>query len=424
LPQISENVMAFRRIKSLSVAAFSLLFLFYSAVSFAQHKEDEHLKNEDKVHEASDEKGGEGHENKKFNANEVIFGHVMDGHQFHFFSYKGSDGEQHHAGISLPVILFQPGRGWSLFSSGKFHHGEEAYNGYRIVSQHYREFLKKGGMQDNEIRLLSDEQIVAVDNAGRPLPGVKVYDLSITRNVVQMFLALIILVWLMLSIAKRYRTGQGVTSAPKGWQNAVEPVIQFVRDDVAKPNIGHKYKRYMPLLLTIFFFILINNILGLLPGSANVTGNIAFTVVLGLVSFLVITFSGNKHYWGHIFWPPVPHGIKLILIPVEILSIFTKPFALIIRLFANMLAGHIIIICLISLIFIFGNMSAAVGIGFSPISIAFAVFIYVIEVLVAFIQAFIFTNLTAVFIGQASEDHHQHEGDAHHGNPPTEPVII
>jgi F-type H+-transporting ATPase subunit a len=178
----------------------------------------------------------------------------------------------------------------------------------------------------------------------------------------------------------------------------------------------------MPLLLTIFFFILINNIFGLIPGAANVTGNIAFTATLGVISFLVITFSGNKHYWGHIFNPPVPFGIKFIMVPVEILSIFTKPFALIIRLFANMLAGHIIIICLISLIFIFGNMSKGIGWGFSPISIGFAVFIYVIEVLVAFIQAFIFTNLTAVFIGQSVEEGH-HGGDDHH-HAPTEPVII
>jgi F-type H+-transporting ATPase subunit a len=380
---------------------------------------------EDEQHHTSDEKGGEGHEKKgKFDANEVIFGHVMDAHQFHFFSYKGSDGEQHHATLPLPVILYEPGRGFSFFSSAKFHHGEEPYNGYRIITAHYKEQLKEEGMSKDEIRLLSDEQIVAVDNEGRILPNIKVYDFSLTRNVVQMFIALAILVWLMTSIAKRYRTGQGITTAPKGWQNAIEPVITFVRDEVAKPNIGHKYRTYMPLLLTIFFFILINNIFGLIPGSANVTGNIAFTATLGVISFLVIAFSGNKHYWGHIFNPPVPFGIKFIMVPVEILSIFTKPFALIIRLFANMLAGHIIIICLISLIFIFGNMSTGIGIGFSPISIAFAVFIYVIEILVAFIQAFIFTNLTAVFIGQATEDHHQHESDAHHGNPPTEPVII
>lgn len=383
------------------------------------------MEQEDRQNHPGDEKTPVAHgEKKAFDANKVIFGHVMDAHEFHFFSWEGSDGKQHHATLPLPVILYEPGRGFSFFSSSKFHHGEDAYNGYRIITAHYKEQLKAQGMSDAEIRILSDEQIVAVDNQGRILPNIKVYDFSLTRNVVQMFIALAILVWLMTSIAKRYRTGQGVTSAPKGWQNAVEPVIQFVRDEVAKPNLGHGYRKFLPLLLTIFFFILINNIFGLIPGSANVTGNIAFTAVLGLVSFLVITFSGNKHYWGHIFNPPVPFGIKFIMVPVEILSIFTKPFALIIRLFANMLAGHIIIICLISLIFIFGNMSTGAGIGFSPISIAFAVFIYVIEVLVAFIQAFIFTNLTAVFIGQATEDHHQHDGDAHHGNPPTEPVII
>ena len=375
------------------------------------------MQEEDEQHQAADEKGGEGHKEKgKFDANEVIFGHVMDAHQFHFFSYEGTNGEQHHATLPLPVIVYEPGRGFSSFLSSEFHHGEKPYNGYRIITAHYKEQLKEQGMQAAQIRLLSDEQIVAVDNKGYILPNVKVYDFSLTRNVVQMFIAIAILLWLMLSIAKRYSTGQGITTAPKGWQNAIEPVVQFVRDEVAKPNIGHAYKRYMPLLLTIFFFILINNIVGLIPGSANVTGNIAFTAVLGLVSFLVITFSGNKHYWGHIFNPPVPFGIKFIMIPVEILSIFTKPFALIIRLFANMLAGHIIIICLISLIFIFGNLSTGIGIGFSPISIAFAVFIYVIEVLVAFIQAFIFTNLTAVFIGQAIEEaHHHDDAHDHHG---------
>jgi F-type H+-transporting ATPase subunit a len=189
-------------------------------------------------------------------------------------------------------------------------------------------------------------------------------------------------------------------------QNMMEPVITFIRDEVAKPNLGQKYEKYFPYLLSVFFFILINNIFGLIPGTANVTGNIAFTIVLGLISFLFIMFSANKHYWAHIFNPPVPGGIKAIMIPVEILSVFTKPFALIIRLFANMLAGHIIIICLISLIFIFANISTGIGWGFSPVSIAFATFIYLIELLVAFIQAFIFTNLTAVFIGQAIEEAH------------------
>ena len=378
------------------VATFSVFALGFSA--FAQEHHDGETKHEKTVHLEDTEKEGE----TKFDANEVIFGHVMDAHEFHFFSWKGADGHDHHATIPLPVILYSPTRGFSVFMSSKFHHGEEAYNGYKLVGN----------------------QIVPVD------PSETVYDFSLTRNVVQMFIALIVLVLLLTSVAKRYKQGEGVNRAPKGFQNAIEPVITFVRDEVAKPNIGHKYKKYMPFLLTVFFFILINNIFGLIPGAANVTGNIAFTAVLGVITLLVVNFSGNKHYWGHIFNPPVPLGIKFIMVPVEILSIFTKAFALIVRLFANMLAGHIIIICLISLIFIFSNISKVAGIGFSPISVGFAAFIYVIEVLVAFIQAFIFTNLTAVFIGQAVEEGHHdaHDDHAHadvdHTVAPTEPVII
>jgi F-type H+-transporting ATPase subunit a len=190
-------------------------------------------------------------------------------------------------------------------------------------------------------------------------------------------------------------------------------VITFVRDEVAKPNLGTKYEKYLPYLLTVFFFILINNLFGLIPGTANVTGNIAFTLVLGLISFVVILFSSNKHYWGHIINPPgMPAGVKAILIPVEVLSVFIKPFALIIRLFANMVAGHIIIICLISLIFIFAGLNVYAGWGTSVFSIAFTIFIYFIEILVAFIQAFIFSMLTAVFVGQAFEGGHGH--DEHH----------
>jgi F-type H+-transporting ATPase subunit a len=370
--------MLVKRVKSLLVAVFSLSLVLFSQGVTAQHEEG---------HDTQEEE----HTKKEgFNANEVIFEHVLDAHQFHFLSYKGSDGEQHHVSIPLPVILYSPQRGTDVFMSSKFHHGHEVYKGYK----------------------LEHGKIHAVDADGKTDETVAVYDLSLTRNVVQMILALIVLVVIMLNIAKKYRTGVGVTKAPTGLQNAIEPVITFVRDEVAKPNLGYKYEKYLPYLLTIFFFILINNIFGLVPGAANVTGNIAFTAVLGIISFFVVTFSGNKHYWGHIFNPPVPGGIKAILIPVEILGIFTKPFALIIRLFANMLAGHIIIICLISLIFIFGGLSAAIGWGFSPISIAFTVFIYMIEVLVAFIQAFIFTNLTAVFIGQAIEETH-HADDAH-----------
>ena len=385
------------------VAVFSLFCLISSA---QEHDDaDKHIKTEDA--ENLDKEGS-----NKFNANEVIFGHVLDAHQFHFLSYKGSDGKEHHVGISLPVILYSPQKGFSVFSSGKFHHGEEEYNGYRLITDHYKEQLAEQGYTKEQLKGLRNENIIAVDENGLPADEIKVYDFSLTRNVVQMILALIILVWILLAIAKRYKQGEGVKTAPKGMQNLVEPVITFVRDDVAKPNLGHKYKKYMPYLLTVFFFILINNLFGLIPGSANVTGNIAFTLVLGIISFLIILISSNKHYWGHIFNPPVPGGVKPIMIPVEFLGIFTKPVALIVRLFANMIAGHIIIICLISLIFIFGNLSKGVGWGFSPISIAFTVFIYFIEILVAFLQAYIFTNLTAVFIGQAFEG--SHDDTDHH----------
>jgi F-type H+-transporting ATPase subunit a len=318
--------------------------------------------------------------------------HIMDAHEFHFFSL----GET-HASIPLPVILYSPQRGLSVFSYGKFHHGHEAYNGYKTEHGH----------------------IVPVREDGSVDESVKVYDFSLTRNVVQMIIALTILVLLLTGMAKKYKKN-GPYAAPSGWQNAVEPLITFIRDEVGKPNLGKKYIKYMPYLLTVFFFILINNLLGLIPGSANVTGNIAFTMVLAVISLLVIIFSTNSHFWGHIFWPPgVPLPVKIILIPVELAGVLLiKPAALMIRLFANMVAGHIVITCFILLIFIFGAMSKVAGMGFVPVSIAFTVFIYLIEILIAFIQAYIFTNLTAVFIGQAFEGGHD-DVDGH-----TDPVII
>jgi F-type H+-transporting ATPase subunit a len=377
------------RFKSFTVAVSSVFILLFSQVSFAQNGEQK---------QEEPRKG-------KFNAKEVIFGHVLNAHEFHFFDLKDKDGNKEPVSIPLPVILYSPQKGWSMFMSSKFHHGHEAYKGYKILTD---ESIAE--MPEADRKKYNPQQIVAVNEAGEIDPSVKVYDLSLTRNVVQMLLALLIFVWIMLRIAKKYRQGYGVTSAPKGSQGLFEPVITFVRDEVAKPNLGHNADKYLPFLLTIFFFILINNIFGLIPGSANVTGNIAFTVVFGLISFAVILASSNKHYWGHIFNPPgIPLGVKFILVPVEFLGVFIKPMALIIRLFANMVAGHIIIICLISLIFIFGELSPAVGWGVSPVSIGFTIFIYFIEVLVAFIQAFIFAMLTAVFIGQAREGEHHHD---------------
>jgi F-type H+-transporting ATPase subunit a len=275
--------------------------------------------------------------------------------------------------------------------------------------------LEKDGVEVKQLGFFPG-RVIPVTADGKYDPSVSVYDVSLTRNVVQMLLALTLLVWIMIAIAKRYKRGEGVKTAPKGMQNLIEPIITFVRDEVAKPNLGHKYEKYLPYLLTVFFFILINNLFGLIPGSANVTGNIAVTVVLGLISFVVILFSSNRHYWGHIINPPgMPIGVKAILIPVEILSVFIKPFALIIRLFANMVAGHIIIICLVSLIFIFAGLNVYAGWGTSIFSIAFTVFIYFIEILVAFIQAFIFSMLTAVFVGQAFEG--SHDDVDHHEDP-------
>ena len=385
--------MGLRSVKPLFIAAFSLFLLLFSNVSSAQHHEKkpgevdttEVPKHPDAGHEGKTEKEG-------FNAAEIIFGHILDNHEYHITSWKGEDVHAKHLSVPLPVILYSKERGLDAFMSSKFEHGHAAYKGYRIDEKDEIYAVEEDGVTKNE--------------------SIKVWDLSFTRNVLQMFIAMIVLVWLMTSIAKAYKKGQGVSSAPKGKQNLLETVIIFIRDEVARPNLGHKYGKYLPYLLTVFFFILVPNLFGLIPGTANVTGNITFTFVMGIISFVVIMASSNSHYWAHIFNPPgVPLGVKFILVPVEFLSVFIKPFALIIRLFANMVAGHIIIICLVSLIFIFGNLNTAAGWGASPLSIAFTVFIYFIEVLVAFIQAFIFANLTAVFIGQAFEggDHHGEE---------------
>lgn len=382
-------MMSSRLVKSLRLLTFGLVVLFISNTSLA---------NETK------------HEEEKINPAKIIIEHVSDAHDFHFFNIN-----EKPVTIPLPVILYNPEKGLSCFMSSAFHHGHEAHDGYMLYTEHFAKEHHLEDVKDAKGQLLYKEgQIYTVGADGLPDLNSKVYDLSLTKNVVQNILSMILLVWLMIGVAKHYKNGQGVKTAPKGFQNAIEPVITFVRDEVAKPNLGHKYQRFMPLLLTIFFVILINNIIGLIPGSANVSGNIAFTAMLGLISFIVILINTNKHFWAHIFNPPVPMGVKFIMVPVEILGIFTKPFALIIRLFANMISGHIIILSFICLIFVFGAMNTALGWGTSPFFILLSVFIYLIEVLVAFIQAFIFANLTAVFIGQAFEGEHHHEEAAHH----------
>ncbi|MEO6916485.1 MAG: F0F1 ATP synthase subunit A [Chitinophagaceae bacterium] len=359
-------------LKKFIASLLTICFFFLTSVSFGQDKPEEETQG-------------------KFNPGKLIIEHVSDNHSYHLFDWK-----EHPVAIPLPVFLYSPQKGFSAFSSARFEHGHAAFEGYKI----------------------EENAVVAVKPDGSVDEEVKVYDFSMTRNVVQMLFALSILMWIVISAANKYKKN-GASVAPSGMQNAIEVVVTFIRDEVAKVNLGHSYKKYMPYLLTIFFFILINSVFGLVPGIANVTGNIAFTFVLAAISLVVILFSSTGHFWGHIFWPPgVPFLVKFILIPVEFAGIFIKPIALMIRLFANMIAGHIVITCFIMLIFIFGGMSKVAGIGFSPISILFTVFIYFIEILVAFIQAFIFTNLTAVFIGQAMEGGHN-DGNGH-----DDPVII
>lgn len=376
--------MTLKSMKSFVVAVFSLFIMLLSNNSFSQHNAENGAE--------ITENGATVEHEEKIDAAKLIMEHVMDNHEFHFGELNGNP-----VSVPLPIILYSPQRGFDAFMSSNFEHGHAIHNGYKM----------------------EHDKVIPVTADGKVDASVKVYDFSLTRNVVQMFIAVLLLVVLMTNIAKKYKM-HGSTKAPSGFQNAVEPVITFVRDEVGKPNLGRNYEKYMPYLLSVFFFILINNLVGLIPGSANVTGNISFTLVLAFISMLVILFSTNSHFWGHIFWPPgVPFFVKVILIPVEFAGVFIKPMALMIRLFANMIAGHIVIICFISLIFIFGAMSKVAGIGFSPLSLAFTIFIYFIEILVAFIQAFIFTNLTAVFIGQAFETGHVDHGDMPHDPHPT-----
>ncbi len=294
----------------------------------------------------------------------IAFEHILDAHSWHFW------GEGHDAvAMPLPIIIYSSTNGLKVFSSAKFEHGHASYENYSLV----------------------DEKIVSSD------PNESIYDFSITKNVAQLLLSAIVLLLVFTSMAKAYKT-QGVISAPKGKQSFLEPLVVFVRDDLAKNNIGSTSDKYVPYLLTVFFMILINNVFGLIPISANLTGNIAFTLVLSVVTFIVTNINGNKHYWSHIFLPHAPKAIWPILIPIEVFGILTKPFALMIRLFANITAGHIIIISLVGLIFIFKSIYIA------PVAVAFSLFIDILEVLVAFLQAYIFTMLTALFIGSAVAD--------------------
>ncbi|MES2620970.1 MAG: F0F1 ATP synthase subunit A [Bacteroidota bacterium] len=361
-----------------SVAFFALAFSFNA---LAQHEETHATEATEHVAEGHDA-GPE-----KFDAGKMIIEHISDAHDWHIMDVGG-----HPVSIPLPVILYS-NKGLDLFMSSKFEHGHAVHNGFKLEKQN----------------------IVAVNEAGEVDAEAtnSIIDLSITKNVATLMFSVACLLWIFLSIAGAYK--KNPNKAPSGLQSFMEPLILFIRDEVAKPSIGPKYEKFVPYLLTVFFLILFNNLLGLvpiIPGGANLTGNIAFTMVLAVITFVITSINGTKHYWHHIFaMPGVPKAVLLILTPIEILGVFLRPFVLMIRLFANMTAGHIIALSFFALIFIFGQMSAGAGFGVSIVSVAFTVFMGCLELLVAFLQAYVFVLLSAMYFGSAVEEPHH---EAHH----------
>jgi F-type H+-transporting ATPase subunit a len=344
---------------------------------------------------------GKSHEAEDFNVGEMIMHHIKDAHEWHLW------GPSHGAGsksIYLPIILLD--NGMHVFSSSLFYHGEHAHAMDGATGEEIS-YVKGVGAASKYA--MFHEKIYALENGtlhfedGHVHGAVKPWDFSITKNVLSLFFGAFLILLILSAVARFYKKNGPV--APKGIAKFLEPLVVMVRDDIAKSNIdSHKYMKYVPYLLTIFFFIFFNNLLGLvpfLPGGANLTGNITVTFFLAFATLMVTLFSGNKQYWGHIFnMPGVPKLLLVIMVPIEIVGVLTKPFALMVRLFANITAGHIIILALISIIFI--NKSAAWG----ALSVPMALFISVLELLVAFLQAFLFSMLSALFIGAAVEEAH------------------
>lgn len=339
---------------------------------------------------------------KSFDPGHMITEHIADAHDWHLWG---------HTHVPLPVIVYTD-KGVEVFSSSNFRN-HESHSLQPYEGKHYTYVL--------------EDEVIHVLNNGEVDHSVSITDLSITKNIVTIFVVCLLMLYVFISVARAYKKNPG--KAPKGLQSFMEPLIIFVRDDIAKPNIGKKYERFMPYLLTVFFFIWIANLLGLvpvLPGGANLTGNIAITLTLAAFTFVITTINGNKHYWGHIFaMPGVPAWVLIILTPIEILGVFLRPFVLMIRLFANITAGHIIALAFFSLIFIFGNggESVGAGLGVGVASWAFTVFMMFLELLVAFLQAFVFTLLSAVYIGSAVEEAHHDSHGEHHPEAETQMIV-
>ena len=367
-------------------AAIAILMVFALPLAANNDETPHEGENHESVTHSESAEHHDSHEVEKFIPGDFIMHHIADAYEWHILD-KGD----FHLSIPLPVIVYSETSGMNVFMSSKFHHGHESYKNFKIAHE--------GVNEGKIVEMIDGAEIVPID-------------ISITKNVVSLFVSLIIIMWLFFSTAKAYK--RNPNSAPKGVQSLLEPLIIFIRDDVAKASIGEKnYLKYTPFLLTIFFFIFINNLMGLIPifpFGANLTGNIAITLVLALFTFVITTAVANKNYWIHIINAPgVPWWLKfpIPLMPVvEIMGVFIKPFVLMVRLFANITAGHIIALGFYSLIFIFGEMSVGLGYGVSVVSIAFTIFMTVLELLVAFIQAYVFTLLSALYFGMATEEAH------------------
>jgi F-type H+-transporting ATPase subunit a len=324
---------------------------------------------------------------QKTEIKEYIQHHLQDSYDFGLFSWVNDSGEHKHFGFPLPVILWD--NGLKVFLSSKFHHGETvAEVGGNYYKVYHAKIYKVDGPNGE---IIEDEHHHATNE--KPL------DFSITKNVTMIFMVFAILFFMFSKMAKSYKKNNGL---PTGTGRILEPIVLYVRDEIAIPNIGEKhYKRYMSYLLTVFFFVWIVNLFGLTPIGMNLTNNIAVTFCLAIITYLITTFSGNANYWKHIFWMPgVPVPMKIILAPIELLGTFIKPFALMIRLYANITAGHIVLMSIIGMMFVFNNW-----IG-SSLSFLLAFVLGILELLVAALQAYIFTVLSALYFGMAVEEHH------------------
>ena len=379
---------------SKKIYIFSLLVLFAITSVFATVEKVDTTHTNTVVSDSHHEAGAkEEHTDVASEVVEHIMNHVADANVNHLATIKKDGEEDKHISIPLPCILYRKAVNgnagkWSVFMSTKFHHGHEAYDGYKLDLHTNRVVDAATGTRDT------------------------FYDFSITKNVFNMLIGFVILTILFFVIKSSYEKRKG--QAPKGIQSFLEPIITFIIDDIAKPNLGSKYEKFLPYLICVFFFILINNLLGLIPfiGGVNTSGNISFTLALAFISMLLINLNGNKHYWQHIFnMPGVPKWVLIILTPVEVMGVLLKPAVLMLRLFGNITGGHITVLAIVGLIFIMGEMGASKGGATAGTLIAVPILLFVnaMELFVAFLQAYVFTLLTAIFIGSAIEDHHHVE---------------